>query len=310
LLIFVSEFGSGVSCTRKQGTKKIDNILYINNLICFRIPLHTYLHTLFTDTQKNQKELNNIIAFINILEAKLILGQMELALTDIKDLVTISKPIIDPIIGAIIKPQIEKLTKILSKNNKITKENLELKFVEYLTRTLVYCENINVLIFQNQQIKISDIYLPLTIQSAKDKISFLVDDFKSEYLDGYERILISDTAGMGKSTLAKFISLQIISNNLAIPILIELRNLKEDHNVLDEIFRQFNPIDESFDKKLIFEFLNSGKFIIILDGFDEIQLKSQEVIVKDLRDFISKTARNQFLLTSRPEGALASFGDV
>ncbi len=96
---------------------------------------------------------------------------------------------------------------------------------------------------------------------------------------------------------------------MAIPLLIELRNLREDNSVLDEIFNQLNPIDKSFDHDMILKFLEMGNFVILFDGFDEIQLKNQELIIKDLRNFVNKTINNYFILTSRPEGALASFGD-
>src|SRR5690606_28277135 len=176
-------------------------------------------------------------------------------------------------------------------------------------RTYNYCQNINVLIFQNQQIKISDIYYPLTIQSSKDHYNYNIEDFPISILENYGKILISDTAGMGKSTLMKWAGKKIIENNLGIPILIELRNLKDNHSILDEIFNQINPIDKSFDKNLILKFLELGHFVLLLDGFDEIQHKNQELIIKDIRDFVNKTPNNYFILTSRPEGALATFGD-
>lgn len=237
---------------------------------------------------------------------------MEYNLTDIKDLVTIAKPVIEPIIQTLIKPKIEQLAKWLKKaelKNQIADNYFENKFEEYLARTYNYCQNINVLIFQNQQIKISDIYYPLTIQSSKDHHNYKIDDFPISILESYGKILISDTAGMGKSTLMKWAGKKIIENNLGIPILIELRNLKDNHSILDEIFNQVNPIDNSFDKYLILKFLELGHFVVLLDGFDEIQHKNQELIIKDIRDFVNKTPNNYFILTSRPEGALATFGD-
>lgn len=238
---------------------------------------------------------------------------MDQTLSDVKDLVTLFRPIIDPLVSTIIRPQIDRLSKIVKKReikDKLVDNFFENKFSEYLARTLNNVENINILIFQNQQIKLKDIYYPLTIEShdSKKPIKYHLDDFKLEYINPYKRILISDTAGMGKSTISKFITLKTIENNLAIPILIELRNLKEDHTVLDEILFQFNPIDNDFDQDLILKFLELGKFLILFDGFDEIQFKGQENIIKDIHGFIKKTSNNQFIITSRPEGSLASFG--
>lgn len=237
---------------------------------------------------------------------------MEYTFNEIREFVTIAKPFTDPIISTFIKPKIEQLAKWLkSRNleNKVIDNYFENKFEEYLARTHHNCKNINILIFQNQQIKIEDIYYPLTIKCTKDNQSFRMEKLDLETLEPYKKILVSDTAGMGKSTIMKWVCLKIIEDKLGIPVLIELRNIKENNSILDEIFNQINPVEKSFDKDLIVKFLELGNFIILFDGFDEIQLKNQEAIIKDLREFINKTSNNLFILTSRPEGALAAFGD-
>ncbi|MBI3220892.1 MAG: NACHT domain-containing protein [Bacteroidetes bacterium] len=237
---------------------------------------------------------------------------MDINMTEIKDLVTIAKPFIDPLISTLIKPKIDQLSKWLKKQeitNGVIDNHFENKFEEFIARTYDRCQNINVLIFQNQQVKISEIYYPLTIQSSKDSASYRIESKNFDFIKAYKKILISDSAGMGKSTVMKWLGTRLIQTNHSIPILVELRNLKETNTVLDEIHIQINPIDKSFDKDLILKFLELGQFTILLDGFDEIQLKNQELIIKDLRDFIGKAPLNNFILTSRPEGALASFGD-
>jgi len=152
---------------------------------------------------------------------------MEYNLDTIQDLVTIAKPFIDPIISTLIKPKIESLGKWIKRQEikgQADENWFENKFEEYLARTYNRCQNINILIFQNQQIKIKDIYIPLTIQSTKDRKSYQIQDFSLDYIKPYQKMLISDTAGMGKSTMMKWIGTKIIENTLGIPILVELHN--------------------------------------------------------------------------------------
>lgn len=238
---------------------------------------------------------------------------METTLDEIAKIVTISKPIIDPLIQALISPSIEKIKGWLKKEQiktKLVEDFFESKVRDYLSVTLERCSNVNLLIFQNQQIKLQDIYFPLTLVSSKKETDkYKLSDFNKKLFSKHKKVLISDTAGMGKSTVSKWITKCSIEEKVAIPILVELRNLRENHTLLDEIFIQFNPIDRDFDKDLILKFIELGKFIIILDGFDEIQHKSQETIIKDIRTFINSAGNNWFLFTSRPEGALAAFGD-
>lgn len=117
-------------------------------------------------------------------------------MNEIKDLVTIARPLIDPLLTAFIKPAVENLRAKI-KGKSIESKFFEKKFEEYLARTYHNSKNINILIFQNQQIQIADIYYPLTIESAKDRKKYRVETFKWNMLTPYnKKILISDTAGM------------------------------------------------------------------------------------------------------------------
>jgi len=75
---------------------------------------------------------------------------------EIKDYLTIAKPVIDPLISTFLAPKIAKLTSWIKRqdtNNKIVDNAFENKFAEYLATTYCQCQNINILIFPNQQIK-------------------------------------------------------------------------------------------------------------------------------------------------------------
>lgn len=237
---------------------------------------------------------------------------MDINLSDIKDIATIAKPFVEPLVSTLIKPKIEALSKWVKKRNiqdQLVDHYFEDKFTEYLNRSYQSFININVLVLPNQQVNIESIYYPLTIDSTRDRKSKKIDKVDIKFLREYERLLISDTAGMGKSTLMKWIGLTLIKNGDSIPILIDLKRLKSKNKVIDEIFTQINPIDKSFDKELIYKFLELGSFTILFDGFDEIEYSERENVITDLKDFISKAYQNTFILTSRPDSALSSFGD-
>ena len=160
---------------------------------------------------------------------------MEINLSEIKDIATIAKPFIEPIVSTIIKPHIEKLSDWLKgkeTDSKVMDHFFENKFEDYLIRTYHKLSSINILVFPNQQINIEDIYYPLTIDSTRDRTSKKLDVIDIEFVKKYQRFLISDTAGMGKSTLSKWIGLSLIKSGSSIPILIELKRLKSNHKVI------------------------------------------------------------------------------
>lgn len=183
------------------------------------------------------------------------------------------------------------------------------KFQDYLLRTFNRCYYINTLIFPNQQIKLKDLYFPLTIRSTKDNKGFHIDDFKMELVETYRKILICDSEGMGKSTLTRFMCLSLIEHKSLIPIYIELRKLSQENRILDEIFSQIDPIDKQVSREFILKIIELGDFVFFFDGYDEIPLHSQEFINNELINFVNKSDNNYFIITSRPEDSLTSFGN-
>lgn len=224
-----------------------------------------------------------------------------------------AKPVIDVLVKDIITPKIKQFAeKCNLEYNKLLIPRGE-HFEEYLYRTYKKYSILNTLVFKNEQRLLSDLYLPLTLvkdghqREAVEQIK--VDKYPLELLRKYNKILITDTAGMGKSTLTKYMFLDVIEKGHGIPVYVEMRRLKKDRPILLEIQEQINSISKEFDMKLLLEFIQTGEFVFFLDGFDEITLEDRTIVTANVQDFISKAGNNVFILTSRPEQALSSFGD-
>ena len=225
-----------------------------------------------------------------------------------------AKPVISSLVKNLITPRIQKFAeKVHIAYNELLIPRGE-HFEEYLFRTYKKYSIINTLVFKNEQRLLKDLYIPLTIirddhQRRKDKEQVKIDKYPVELVRSYNKILITDTAGMGKSTLTKRLFLDVIDNGHGIPIYIEMRRLKEGRPILIEIQEQINSLSKEFDSKLLLEFIQTGGFIFFLDGYDEISLEERISVTTNVQDFISKAGNNVFILTSRPEQALSSFGD-
>ena len=224
----------------------------------------------------------------------------------------IAKPFIDAIITTLLKPKLDSLSSWLKKGalaSKVEDNYYESKFQEYLKHTYKNASIINTLVFPNQNIGIRSVYYPLTITNHDAGFKTIDETLNLSLLEKYPRILISDTAGMGKSTLMKWITLKLIETSSSIPILIELRKLNHKNSLLDEVYNQIDPIDRSFDKDLLLKLIEQGLFTIIFDGFDEVEDEYRQHITTELLSFIKKVPKNKFILTSRPESALSAFGE-
>jgi NACHT domain/Short NACHT-associated C-Terminal domain, family 5 len=227
----------------------------------------------------------------------------------IKTVAPIAAPFVAAIVETFVKPKLQKLSKFFKKEEASNIFSLESRFQEYLERSYENHSYVNVLAFQNQQKILSEIYIPLIVVNENSKAAFLLDKYKRDFIPQYKKVLVSDTAGMGKSTLMKHLFLSSIEKNQGIPIFIEMRKLKGDVSIFNHILNDLNPIDDEFDEDFIRRLIKEGNFIFFFDGYDEIPLSQRDDVVSNLNDFISKTGNNLFIITSRPESSLASFPD-
>lgn len=228
-------------------------------------------------------------------------------------LMTAAKPMIDTLINKVVKPKIEQFVETCGiKYNELLIPRGE-HFEEYLYRTYKKYSIINTLVFKNEQRLLKELYIPLTLVKENHQKSkaeqIKIDQYPINLVKSYNKILITDTAGMGKSTLTKYLFLDVIENGRGIPIYIEMRRLKNGRPILLEIQEQINSLSKEFNPKLLLEFIQTGGFVFFLDGYDEISLEERSVVTTNIQDFISKASNNVFFLTSRPEQALTSFGD-
>lgn len=229
----------------------------------------------------------------------------------VKEILTAAGPFIKAVVDTYVTPKLENLKKRFTLDYNKYHVPTEEHFSEYFYRTYKRVSIINTLVFNNSQRFIKDIYLPLTLiqKTEKKEIKHKIQSFPSELLNKYEKLLITDNAGMGKSTLVKKIFLDTIDEKKGIPLLIELRRLSKDKTIIAEIQEQLNSLAKDFNNSLLLELLTEGGFVIFLDGYDEIPLSDREIVTTDLQSFISKATNNIFILTSRPENALKGFGD-
>ena len=167
----------------------------------------------------------------------------------------------------------------------------------------------NVLVFPNQQILIQEIYQPLFLTSSGGYRTLNLKIFDKSHLKQFERVLISDTGGMGKSTLLKWIGASMIEQRASIPILIELKKLTKAHKIIHEICQQLGDVFGDFDKDIISRLISKGEFAFLLDGFDEIKDEFKDAVIADIKSFMQKSKDNFYVMTSRPESSLSAFGD-
>lgn len=219
------------------------------------------------------------------------------------------------VIETLIKPIVEKGLNGLKSLADDTLDQYVSRFSRYVESQHSRHSYLNTIVFGNKK-KLEELYLPLTVVSdgtlGGEHKEYKLSGFTPSFLPVYKKVLITDTAGMGKSTLSKFLLLKCVESSSGVPVFIELRQLSKEIPIIKFLTKQLNHENDSaaedyIPQRRVERIVKNGGFCFFFDGYDEISLKERESVTKDIKDFVEKFSGNTFALTSRPESGLASF---
>lgn len=215
-----------------------------------------------------------------------------------KGLETAASECVKALIETCVKPIFQKGVGYGEKSSEI-EECLQ----EYLEMIYKKAMTMNTIVFRGESKTLCDLYLPLTIYKEEQQKSknYLIDDQCLPLLDSMDRVLIVDTAGMGKSTIVKFLLIKYIEDTRKIPVLVELRRVPEGMDIIKYIASQFRLLGKCIREEDIISMLREGNFVIFFDGYDEVANELKGEMLNCINDFLLKADNNQYFLTSREE---------
>ncbi len=118
------------------------------------------------------------------------------------------------------------------------------------------------------------------------------------------KIIITGTGGIGKSMLMRHCFLDSIRNTQLIPVLIELRGLNdceiEDISIEKYIYKTLNIFGFKLEEPYFRYSLETGCYLILLDGYDEVKNSLSTKITQEIIDFSNQYADNYIIVSSRP----------
>ncbi|WP_269792269.1 NACHT domain-containing protein [Stenotrophomonas sp. Iso1] len=160
---------------------------------------------------------------------------------------------------------------------------------------------------QGGKFVLESVYEPLELISDQSESSIRISGYPYQLFDAGRCILVVDYAGMGKSTITKYIFRCALKELQKIPILIELRRVKDDESLLDLICFDFvGDVRGSVRDELILA-MEEGNFVIFLDGYDELSPSVRQRVSEEISRLSAEFQYCNFVLTSRPDPALTSF---
>ena len=115
------------------------------------------------------------------------------------------------------------------------------------------------------------------------------------------RILIEGSAGIGKTMLMRYLLLNTMNRGTYIPVFLELRKigrqLPDEISITDLIFDCMRDLDVSLPKECFSDSLRLGKYLFLMDGFDEIKESNSGAVAESIQAFSVKYPNNIYIVT-------------
>lgn len=121
-----------------------------------------------------------------------------------------------------------------------------------------------------------------------------------------DKLLVLGEPGSGKSIFLRKIGLEAFKGKNGklsyskIPFLFEVRKFDSDEvDILSEIVKKFKQCGFNAADNVVQNLLESGDFLILLDGIDEVPSNARKGIVNSIRSFVVQYNKNRFVLSCR-----------
>ncbi|AXA90187.1 NACHT domain-containing NTPase [Massilia sp. YMA4] len=214
-------------------------------------------------------------------------------------------------IDALLAPKIAKVRKWATEKDLESYfegvDKLTLLLERYVERVINRASWISTLVFPQEKVPLGRLYEPVVLVRREGANGLRGRDVYELDLSAESlSVLIIDEAGMGKSTYAKHLCIEVCAKSDRIPILFDLASYESDKTLIENLAKDFDEIDYDFDRPLFRKLIVKGKFFVILDGFDEAPTETQDKIRSEIRSFNEKKGGTTLVITSRPQERMPS----
>lgn len=188
--------------------------------------------------------------------------------------------------------------------------NLGYAYEEYLENTLNKNSKIKTLIYRHVPKELDSFYECVGVKYN----GCVVDTSSINNIIQYgNKIIITGTGGIGKSTLLKHLFLNANKDTQYIPVMLELRtvNIMEIEKIsLFEIIYN-NLVNNGFKmERKYFEYsMEEGAYVILLDGYDEVNKDKMQKVSSELIFVSGKYPKNKYIVSSRPTDGFVGWND-
>lgn len=174
------------------------------------------------------------------------------------------------------------------------------KTINQLYKKISVVQKVKTIWQVDKEVKLLSFYYPSKlIIDGKSKAILSVRD-----LPPANHIVLQGTVGQGKSIFLRFLCIRELSQGSRIPVFLELRRLEQGRSLRSFIYDGLRNLGFNIDNQLFYFYVHSGKFLFLLDAFDELDKDLVTSAIDELEGFAQTYPQLQILVTSRPDSGI------
>lgn len=176
--------------------------------------------------------------------------------------------------------------------------------VNYLT-----CTKVRTIINKDASVDLRKIYVKAKYKS-QEKI--YGDDDIAHMIRNENKVVVTGFGGIGKTVFLKYLWITLFDNpHGKLPIFFELRNTNDVANadLITHIRLSLAFEDKSIDPEVFTALLAEGRFVFLLDGFDEIADQNRTDIERQIQLLAKKYPRCAIIVSSRQDSRFYAWQD-
>ena len=183
-------------------------------------------------------------------------------------------------------------------------------YFDYLENTVNSISQIKTLIYRHVP---KFLYLFYEYPDIKYKDQTISTANAQDILDLNNKLIVTGIGGIGKSLLLKHFFLNIAQYGRYIPVLIELRKFNQldskEISLYDAIYQILSDNGFNLEDKYYKYSLDAGGYVILLDGFDEVNQDKAQKVFDQIQSFSQRYNKNHFIVSSRPSDHFVGWND-
>lgn len=151
----------------------------------------------------------------------------------------------------------------------------------------------------DEDVELTSFYYAPKVFVTESRKRFSVTTVREMGSDNY---VIQGIVGQGKSILLRHLAFQeaLVENNPRLPVFIELRTLQKGYELRAAIYKTLSSYDIDINDEAFEHLCKSGKIVLFLDAFDELDESLIRSVLNDLDHLRMKFPEMQIVITSRP----------